>query len=464
MGQRRSKLDRHGAELLALRRAGATVAQLTRWLRFERNTVVAATTVGRWLDNVRRIRGVHGTGDFDAAAALDALRARDRELRSPHLAASCIDEYGYHVAAEVPFPGGGTGIAAHGRVRARTRDLPAPGRCRGVPACSGGPVPYQCWAERVLQQAFGRRVGRGSGGGWLPRSAAQPEQRSRAFKHHGLSVPDRGDAATFAVNVRDFLADVTREAFDIDFASVSLVDAIGHHRTRNWIRNAEDALAEGVHEEAMRCVAGAFEIYLRHRRRRDGGLGWLGRSGVGGLRASHFFGALGSEMEYLATAVMEWVDTRLATVEDRLDLSTHGVDLADYDRFKVFTPGVSFALNGSMHFGMGHGAETSSEDVRFCIDFAVEAALALGGRQQDAGSAPVGPAARVIRECSVVVMPRAEDAEVIRKATTGEVLGVAENTGFHGAGFVAVDQDGDVAYVPAECVELEREDTPPAAG
>ena len=94
---RRSKLDRLGAELLALRRAGATVAQLTRWLRRERNVAVAATTVGRWLDNARRIRGIHGAGDFDAAAALDALRARDRELRFPHLAASCIAEYGYHV-------------------------------------------------------------------------------------------------------------------------------------------------------------------------------------------------------------------------------------------------------------------------------------------------------------------------------------------------------------------------------
>ena len=49
MGQRRSQLDRHAAELLALRRAGASLAQLTRWLRF------------------------------------------------PRLAVSCIDEYGYYV-------------------------------------------------------------------------------------------------------------------------------------------------------------------------------------------------------------------------------------------------------------------------------------------------------------------------------------------------------------------------------
>ena len=99
MGQRRSKLDRHGAELLALRRAGATIAQLTRWLRFRRDTAVAATTVGRWLDNVpaRDIRHIMVAGDFDAVAALDELRARDRALRFPRLAVSRIDEHGYHV-------------------------------------------------------------------------------------------------------------------------------------------------------------------------------------------------------------------------------------------------------------------------------------------------------------------------------------------------------------------------------
>ena len=72
---RRSRLDRHGAELLALRRAGATLARLTRWLRIERDTVVAATTVGRWLDGAHA-RGIGQVGDgFDAAGVLDALVA-----------------------------------------------------------------------------------------------------------------------------------------------------------------------------------------------------------------------------------------------------------------------------------------------------------------------------------------------------------------------------------------------------
>ena len=95
--KRRSKLDRHAAELLALRRAGATLAQLTRRLRWERDTVVAATTVGRWLRSVHAGGGLDPdlADGFDAVASLDELR--DRELRFPRLAVSRIDEHGYHV-------------------------------------------------------------------------------------------------------------------------------------------------------------------------------------------------------------------------------------------------------------------------------------------------------------------------------------------------------------------------------
>ena len=92
-----SRLDRHGPELLALRRAGATVARLTRWLHIARNMVVAATTVGRWLDGAHA-RAIGQVGDgFDAVAVLDALLARERALRFPRHVASCIDEYGYHI-------------------------------------------------------------------------------------------------------------------------------------------------------------------------------------------------------------------------------------------------------------------------------------------------------------------------------------------------------------------------------
>ena len=94
---RRSRLDRHGAELLALRRAGATVAQLTRWLREERGVAVAATTVARWLDRARRLDIKQAEHGFDAEGIARILAERSRAERFPRYAPSVIDPFAHLV-------------------------------------------------------------------------------------------------------------------------------------------------------------------------------------------------------------------------------------------------------------------------------------------------------------------------------------------------------------------------------
>ncbi len=97
MGQRRSKLDRHGHELLALRRAGATVAQLTRWLREERDLAVAATTVARWLDRAPRA-GIDDAADgIDAEGIAGILAERSRAERFPRYAPSVLDRFAHEI-------------------------------------------------------------------------------------------------------------------------------------------------------------------------------------------------------------------------------------------------------------------------------------------------------------------------------------------------------------------------------
>lgn len=52
----RSRLDRHRAELLALHLAGASTAELQRWLR-DRRIRVVHSTVARWLTKHGRTDG-----------------------------------------------------------------------------------------------------------------------------------------------------------------------------------------------------------------------------------------------------------------------------------------------------------------------------------------------------------------------------------------------------------------------
>ena len=93
MGQRRSKLDRHAAELLALRRAGATVAQLTRWLREEHGVAAAATTVARWLDRAADLDVGIPADAFDAVAIAGILAERSCAERFPRYAPSVLDPF-----------------------------------------------------------------------------------------------------------------------------------------------------------------------------------------------------------------------------------------------------------------------------------------------------------------------------------------------------------------------------------
>ena len=97
MGQRRSRLDRHGQELLALRRAGATIAQLTRWLREERGVAVAATTVARWLDRARHLNVEEDADGFDAEGIAGFLAERSHAERFPKYAPSVVEPFAYEI-------------------------------------------------------------------------------------------------------------------------------------------------------------------------------------------------------------------------------------------------------------------------------------------------------------------------------------------------------------------------------
>jgi len=49
--QRKSRLDKFHTELVAMHKHGATIAELTRWLRKKKAIKVAESTVNRWLKN-----------------------------------------------------------------------------------------------------------------------------------------------------------------------------------------------------------------------------------------------------------------------------------------------------------------------------------------------------------------------------------------------------------------------------
>ena len=267
-----------------------------------------------------------------------------------------------------------------------------------------------------------------------------------AFKHHGQSVASANDVQVFVGNVESFLTDVCDNVLGIDFATLSLAGAIGHRRTQNWLAKAEDALAAGSRQDTVNHAAVAMQIYMAH----DG----VGRPPLG-HRLSLDFSHESRDMVRFG----KWVVEQIGTVQGLLGLAARGVDLASYDKFTMLAPRVSFTLNGRPHFGLRTlTPEPAWEDARFCIDFVVDAALALGESRLSTPRSDTEPEPRVTvtTPCNLVVYPTDDDLEVIREVEPGEELALPPAGRLHpnnNPEFVAVIQDGDVAYVRRDCVE-----------
>ena len=266
------------------------------------------------------------------------------------------------------------------------------------------------------------------------------------FKHEGLDV-NATDAEAFLTNVEAFLSEVCQQELLVDFATLSLVNAIGHRRTQNWLEKAREALRSEHFTESVAHSAAALAIYLHHRDTRRGEP--VDPSGY----IHSFSGELGGAIDW----ILEYVEP----IRARLDLVSHGIDVVSYDKFEALTPQTSVHENGTVsQFELQSRRVPSREEARFCYDFAVESALALRDLEMPARIQQNSHSvrARVTTACELIVHPRTNPPEVIRVAEANEELLIAPlpNRGFFApdrSKFVPIIQDGDVAYVRRNCLE-----------
>ena len=266
------------------------------------------------------------------------------------------------------------------------------------------------------------------------------------FKHEGLDV-GATDVEAFLANVEAFLSEVCKEELRVDFATLSLVNAIGHRRTQNWLEKAREALRAEHYTESVAHSAAAMAIYLHHRdtRRHER------------PDPSYYIGSSSSELN----AVAEWILDYVEPIRARLDLVSHGIDVVLYDKFEALTPGVSVERDGTVRqYGLKSKTAPSREDARFCYDFAVDSALALHDIEMPARIQQTShnARARVTTPCALIVHPETNPPEVIRVAEASEELLIAPQLYRRilppdRSEFVPIIQDGDVAYVRRDCLE-----------
>ena len=288
------------------------------------------------------------------------------------------------------------------------------------------------------------------------------------FKHDGLSTVQRNDVIVFAGNIEGFLTDICHTELNVGFATVSLADAIGHRRTQNWIRNAEDAFASGDLDSAVRHASGAMAIYLAHSNAHDSAFEDAGPlspfvemdlTSTAGRNPFDEGAAADLEWRGAVGEFARWTKACIDNIHDRVRLMARGVDVGAYDKLNVIAPRATMMTDGSIGFRDNRPTRTtpSKDDVRFCIDVVIDSALALRSNRPPAPPrrGAVATQLAVVRQADVIVHPGAEHrVEVIRTAQPGEILEQARLPRLPPDGdHVAVFQDSDPAYVPKRCVE-----------
>ena len=277
------------------------------------------------------------------------------------------------------------------------------------------------------------------------------------FKHHGIRVAEE-DASSFLNNVRAFLSEISREVLEVDFWSISSIDAVGHRRTQNWLRKAKESFESEEFMGSLECSAKAAAVFLSYRSALPIGLEseLFPSSWAKDAWHSRRFRAHGGQ----DSGFESWASAKIDELEWRLVLVSNGIDLAEYNKFQSLTPRTSMTRAGAFRTlwaGKHMPMAATAQDALFCINFVVNTAIRL----QDSTLPAHGSASQdleslqkvvVDQPCEIVVFPD-EPREVIRQAPVGEEL-TCWRTQDEPSSWVPVLQDFQRAFVRRDRVRF----------
>jgi hypothetical protein len=199
-----------------------------------------------------------------------------------------------------------------------------------------------------------------------------------ALKHHG-TLPSDLDIEAFRGSVTAFFLDNTPLVFGIQLDEVSLVEFVSPASARRLLEEANQLLDEGNTLDAMDKVAMSFadmiDDYEDRKRDRFGGSPFFfGKSLT--FQSSFFMGT--DKIDRKLSEFVDRVKESLEAQQDAIKMLALGIDYRKYSRFKRLTPILIKSMGGTVvQRRQGTEVGFAPDDVRFCIDFVIESALAL---------------------------------------------------------------------------------------
>jgi hypothetical protein len=230
----------------------------------------------------------------------------------------------------------------------------------------------------------------------------------KALKHHG-TMPSKLDIEAFRASATSFFEENTPTVFGASWDRISLVDFVEAERARESLRAAEQALERGEYTESLENAACAFGLLLAdYERRKEGPWGpTLFNEIDRGLvslstppKLSLPMGAPPSETDRRMVAFAGEAEKWIGRIKDTLRATNEivkmlalGVDYRRYSKFKLVTPAVYVATDGSNASPnrMRRTAPGTKEHAAFGIEFVIETALALAAADYTLGRDVVYP-------------------------------------------------------------------------
>lgn len=203
-----------------------------------------------------------------------------------------------------------------------------------------------------------------------------------ALKHHG-TLPAKLDIEAFRASTTAFFEDSVPVIFALPFAEISLTDFVQPQTAQAKLKSAEQLLRQDQLEKALGEIVIAFEEMLGD---------YEGRKHNQFSDSPFFFGRdltfhnsffMGLKQERGTQRIAEFIDRVQESIEamqKAIKMLALGIDYRRYARFQLHVPFVTQTMDGTYHLHgkYGHGRQgPTKEDVQYCIDFVVEAAIHL---------------------------------------------------------------------------------------
>lgn len=193
------------------------------------------------------------------------------------------------------------------------------------------------------------------------------------LKHHGI-LPSKLDIEGFRASASNFFKESTPMIFSIEFESLSLVDLVSSQEVRVTLREAKKQFDAGQTEEASEKIALAFvQVVNDYENKKKSEFG-----------SSPFF--FGEDMTFESSFARgiddlyrfaEKVSRSLQAIQSAMKILSLGIDYRRYSRFRLLTPTVRQASDGTSHFYSTRTTKMTREEFDFSLDFVVSSALRL---------------------------------------------------------------------------------------